>query len=361
MLKILNIEKKEWAGDIPDFEGGIVIAADDYYIQRMEDGRDELHFTIQTADPAYVEIQEETRIIETTENQTYAVKTIDAGSESADIGCQLDLDIWRATMYLDYKSGLKTAHAIINAARPGLEWSVQGAETDTKKRSIEMDGPTALDIVLDVEDLFGYRVRFDNYRRIATIIIPGNAGQTNAYIVDSVNLLKANFKGKSTDLYTRLYPIGKDGLRIGSVNRNKDYVENRTYTNEIISKIWVDERYTDAQSLKEDAQAKVDEACKPARSWELDVTDLHKLDAQTWQDLKMSMFDKILLVDPRRKQRYIVQIRQQRIYPHYPERNKIYVSTVAGSAQRTIKAVARQLADANSIFFQRLKAAFKEG
>ena len=77
MLKILNIEKKEWAGDIPDVEGGIVIAADDYYIQRMEDGRDELHFTIQTADPAYVEIQEETRIIETTENQTYAVKTIE--------------------------------------------------------------------------------------------------------------------------------------------------------------------------------------------------------------------------------------------------------------------------------------------
>lgn len=361
MLKIQVTTETTWDGDIPDFEGGIIIATDDYYIQRMEDGRDELHFTVQVTDPAYAMIQEETRIIETTENQTYIVKTIDAGSKVADIGCQLDLDIWRATMYLDYKSGSKTAHAIINAVRPGLRWIVQGAETDTKKRSIEMDGPTALDIILDVEDLFGYRVRFDNHERVATIIIPENIRQSNAYVIDNVNLRKANFKGKSTDLYTRLYPVGKDGLRIGSVNGGKDYVENQTYTNETISKVWVDERYTDAQSLKEDAQARVDEACKPVRSWELDVADLHKLDARTWQDLEMSMFDKILLVDPHRKQRHIVQIRQQRIYPHHPERNKIYVSTIAGSAQQTIKAVARQLADANSTFFQRLRAAMNGG
>lgn len=361
MLKVQITENKVWTGDIPDFEGGIIIATDDYYIQRMEDGRDELHFTVQVTDPAYAAIQEETRIIETTENQTYIVKTIDAGNRVADIGCQLDLDIWRATMYLDYKSGSKTAYNIINAVRPGLGWVVQGAETDTKKRSIEMDGPTALDIILDVEDLFGYRVRFDNHKRIATIIIPDNIGQSNSYVVDSVNLRKANFKGKSADLYTRLYPVGKDGLRIGPISGNKDYVENRTYTNEIISKVWVDERYTDAQSLKEDAQAMVDEASRPIRSWELDVADLHKLDAAAWQDLKMSIFDKILLVDPHRKQRHIVQIRQQRIYPHHPERNKIYVSTVARSAQRTIKAVARQLTDANSTFFQRLRAAVKGG
>lgn len=91
------------------------------------------------------------------------------------------------------------------------------------------------------------------------------------------------------------------------------------------------------------------------------MADLRKLDARTWQDLEMSMFNKILLVDPHRKQRHIVQIRQQRIYPHHPERNKIWVSTVSGSAQRTIKAVAQQITDANSTFFQRLRAAMKGG
>lgn len=62
----------------------------------------------------------------------------------------------------------------------------------------------------------------------------------------------------------------------------------------------------------------VDEASQPARSWELDVADLHKLDAAAWQDLKMSMFSKILLVDPHRKQRHIVQIPAAKDLPTSP-------------------------------------------
>ena len=42
MLKVQITENKVWTGDIPDFEGGIIIATDDYYIQRMEDGPDQL-------------------------------------------------------------------------------------------------------------------------------------------------------------------------------------------------------------------------------------------------------------------------------------------------------------------------------
>ena len=102
MLKIMDTDSA-FDGEAPEFEGGNLIAVDDYYIQRMEDGRDELHFTVQVSDPSYQRIREETRIIETTENQTYVVKAIDAGSKTADIGCQLDLDAWRFSMYLGYK------------------------------------------------------------------------------------------------------------------------------------------------------------------------------------------------------------------------------------------------------------------
>lgn len=353
MLKIMDTDSA-FDGEASEFEGGNLIAVDDYYIQRMEDGRDELHFTVQVSDPSYQRIREETRIIETTENQTYVVKAIDAGSKTADIGCQLDLDAWRFSMYLGYKSGTNTAYAIIGGVCPG-GWTVQGGETDTKKRAIEMDGPTALDIVLDTEELFGYPVRFDNDQRIATIIIPAQIRQSTAYIVDSVNLRKASFKGKSAELYTRLYPIGKDGLRIGSINGSKDYVENRTYTNGIISKVWVDERYTDVQSLMEDAQAKVDEASQPVRSWELDVVDLHSLDPRGWSGLYMAMFDRVLLIDPNNKQSHLVQVRQQCIYPHYPERNKVYVSTVARTTQWTTRHLRKLIIDPNSEFYQILR------
>lgn len=163
-----------------------------------------------------------------------------------------------------------------------------------------MDGPTPLDIIRDAMDVFGCRVRFDNYTRTAEIIIPENVSRGTAYAVDSVNLRESNFKGKSTDLYTRLYPIGKDGLQIGSINGGKPYVENLSYTKDTISKVWVDERYTDAQSLMADAQDRVNAAARPVRSWELDVVDLYQLDAATWNELKMAMFDVLLLIDPRK-------------------------------------------------------------
>lgn len=354
MLKIRS-DPYPLSGEVPEFEGGELIAVDDYYIQRMEDGRDELHFTVQLSDPAYKKIQEESRIIETTENQTYVIRAIDAGGRTADIKCQLDLDAWRVGIYIHYKSGTAAAIGIAKAVCPG-GWTVVGAESDTKARAIEMEGPTPLDIMLEMEDLFGYPVRFDNDHRIATIITPKKATQTTAYVVDSVNLRKTEYKGKSTDLYTRLYPIGKDGLRIYSVNGGKNYVQNTRYTKQIISKVWIDERYTDAQSLMEDAQAKVDAASQPVRSWELDVVDLHSLDPQRWSGLQMSMFDQILLVDPHREQRHLVQIREQRIYPHRPERNKIYVSTVARNLQQTTYRLLKQITDRNSAFYQILKA-----
>lgn len=354
MLKIRS-DPYTLSGEVPEFESGELIAADDYYIQRVEDGRDELHFTIRLSDPAYKKIQEESRIIETTEDQTYVVKTIDAGGRTADIGCQLDLDAWQADIRIPYKITAATANGIVRAVCPG-GWTVIGAEADKKVRAMEMAGPTPLDIVLEMEDLFGYPVRFDNDCRIATIILPQKATQTTAYVVDSVNLRKTEFKGKSTDLYTRLYPIGKDGLRIYSVNGGKNYVQNTSYTKQIISKAWIDERYTDAQSLMEDAQAKVDAASQPVRSWELDVADLHSLDPQRWSTLKMSIFDRILLIDPHREQRHLVQIREQRIYPHRPERNKIYVSTVARNLQRTTNRLLKQITDRNSAFYQILKA-----
>ena len=355
MLKI-RIDPHTTSGEISEFEGGELIATDDYYIQRMEDGRDELHFTVQLSDPAYKKIWEEARIIETTENQTYVVKAIDAGSRTADISCQLDLDAWRAEVWIGYNTGGgAVANGIIRAVCPG-GWTVNGGWSETKKRSIEMEGPTPLDIVLEVEDRFGYAVRFDTNARTATIIVPGKISQTTAYAVESVNLRKAEFKGKSTDLYTRLYPIGKDGLRIYSVNGEKNYVQNTSYTKQIISKVWIDERYTDPQSLMEDAQAKVDAASQPVRSWELDVVDLHSLNPLEWSGFKMDMFDIILLIDPYREQRHLVQIREQRIYPHHPERNKIYVSTVARSLQRTTGILLRQITDCNSSFFQILKA-----
>lgn len=337
-------------------ENGIQIATDDYYIQHMENGFDELHFDVALSDPAYYALREESRILETTEQQTYTVKQINAGKRSADIGCRLDLSDWQTKLHIGYKSGSRTAASVLASIAPS-GWSVINNTISQKKREIEMDAPTPLEIVEQMQDTFGCAIRFDNSSKLVMLLYPEEMPLSNSYAVDTVNLrCPPLFKGKSADLYTRLYPIGKDGLGIAAVNDGKDYVENLIYTGKVICAVWKDERYTDAESLRDDAQKRVDAASQPERSWTLDIVDLKRINAEKWPDMDLSMFTVLRLVDSYKGFQANVQVREDKVYPYYPEKNEITVSTATKSVQRTLRGVYRQINNPNSQFYQRLNA-----
>lgn len=334
------------------------IATDDYYIQHMQNGLDELHFEVSVYDPVYRELLEESRIYESTERQIFAVKTISGGKKTAKIGCRLDLSDWQASICIGYaRKGTPRAFLIgttvdFEGDSSALKsWSMIDGTTPEERR-IEMKAPTPLEVALQMQESFGCAVRFNTHTKEAKVVWYDKIGLSNAYVVDSVNLINApEFKGKSTDLYTRLYPIGKDGLRIEG-----DYVENRTYTDQIICAVWQDNRYTNADELKADAQKRVDEASQPVRSWKLAVADLHRLNPKKWPDMSIELFTKLRLVDNLKGFSATVQVMEDKVYPYYPEKNTITVSTCASSIQRTLRGLYKQIHDPNSSFHQKLNA-----
>lgn len=338
-------------------ENGLQITADDYHIQHKENGIDELHFEISVYDPVYRTIQEENRIYESTEQQTYVVKSIRGGRSTAKIGCKLDLSDWQRSICLNYnRSGtpltflLGTTVDFVGDSELLTAWQMIDSRNLSEKRTIEMKGPTPLEVALQMQESFGCAIRFDTKNKIARIIWPKEMELSNSYVVDTVNLKSApEFKGKSSDLCTRIYPIGKDGLRIDG-----DYVENLTYTNEIICAVWKDSRYTDAEELKADAQKRVDELSQPIRSWKLSVLDLYRTNPVKWPDMGMNLFTKLRLVDNLKGFSAIVQVKEDKVYPYYPEKNEITVSTSTGSVQRTLRRLYKDVHDPNSAFNQRL-------
>lgn len=345
-------------------QNGPQIAVDDYYIQHMENGLDELHFEILISDPAYKVLAEEARIIETTEHQTYTVKTISGGKKTAKIGCRLDLSDWEQTICINYdRPG--TALMILQGAVVDFlgdstalrGWTMVDSGSKTERRTIQMQGPTPLEIAAQMQETFGCAVRFDTNEKIATILWPDDMTLSNSYAVDTVNLRSApEFKGKSSKIYTRLYPVGKDGLRIGSVNGGLDYVQNLSYTDQIICAFWQDSRYTDPAELLADAQKRVDEASQPERSWKLSIVDLHRLDPQKWQDMSLALFTVLRLVDSYKGFSANVQVREDKVYPYYPEKNEITVSTVTRSVQKTLHSVYNDINNPNSAFWQKIIA-----
>lgn len=345
-------------------QNGAQIAVDDYYIQHMENGLDELHFELPLTDPAYCAMSEETRILETTEQQTYAVKTISGGKKTAKIGCRLDLSDWEQTICIDYnRSG--TALGILQGATVDFlgdstalkAWTMVDNSGKTERRTIQMQGPTPLELAQQMQETFGCAVRFDTRAKTATIVWPDDIKISNSYAVDTVNLVEApEFKGKSSDLYTRLYPVGKDGMRIGDVNGGLDYVQNLSYTSKIICAFWQDSRYTDAEELRDDAQKRVDEASQPERSWKLKIIDLYRLNPQKWQDMSLSMFTVLRLIDGNKGFSANVQVREDKVYPYYPQNNEITASTVTHSVQRTLRGIYNDVNNPNSAFWQKIIA-----
>lgn len=348
--------------------GAPSIANDDYYIVHKDTGLDELHFKVSLSDPVYASILEGSAILETTEQQLYAVQKINAGSKEASIACQLDLGDWQKDLFINLQDLTEPgfSHELTETAMltyvlghsAGLSgWTSTGTVSAHKTRAIEMTAPTPLEVATQMQKTFGVALRFDTRQKRVRILYPEDAVLGQAYAVDSVNLREAPaFKGSGSSLCTRLYPIGKDGLGIANVNGGTPYVQNLSYTTRIICKVWKDERYEDAQSLKEDAQAKVDAMAVPERSWQMKIIDLHRIDATAWDNLEIKLFDKIVLVDRNRKERYTVQIRQDKVYPYDPGKTEITVSTRARSVQATVKELQAAITNPNSELWQQIKA-----
>ena len=343
---------------------GAQIAVDDYYIRHMENGLDELHFEIRLSDPAYRLLVEECRILETTEHQTYTVKTISGGKKTAKIGCRLDLSDWEQTSCINYNRTGTPLMILQGAVVDFLgnstslrAWTMIDSGRTTERRTIQMQGPTPIELTCQMQESVGCAVRFNTSKKTATSIWPEDVPLSNSYAVDTVNLRSApEFKGKSSNLYTRLYPVGRDGLRIGSVNGGRDYVQNFSYTDRIICAFWQDSRYTDAAELRDDAQKRVDEASQPERSWKLPVVDLYRLNPGKWKDMSLSMFTVLRLIDSNKGFTANVQVREDKVYPYYPEKNEITVSTVAHSVQRTLRGLYNDINNPNSAFWQKMIA-----
>lgn len=339
---------------------GIQIAADDYYILHKADGLDELHFSLSICDPAYQALWTECRLIETTERQRWTVKSISGGKKTAKIACQLDLADWQTELRVNYNSQERTAAVVLGGILPD-GWSIVDKTADKKARQVKMEAPTPLEIAEQMQETFGCAIRFDNCDKVATLLFPEECALSNAYLIDTVNLRSPpEFKEKSSGRYTRLYPYGKetDGvpLSIAAVNGGSAYVDCVPAAERVICAVWKDARYADAKTLMDDAQKRVNEAAIPERSWKFDVVDLCRLDPQKWPDMRIDLFTRLRVVDTAKGISANVQIMEDKIYPHYPEKNQVTAASAMRSVQKTLARIGREITDPNSAFFQRLTA-----
>lgn len=323
--------------------GGAVINTDDFYIYHKANGLDELIFNLSIYDENYPNIVEEA-VIEY--EQPYLVKAIDGGGSTAKIKCQIDLDELKATLNPTYTNGSATlASTITNVLPQG--WALLDESGSTIRRTIE-GAYTPYDVIMECVETYNIVVRFDaKNRRIRTYSL-SNFQPMGAFVSRDLNLKEINYKGKSTDFYTRLYAYGKDGLSFADINNGLPYVDCNTYTDKVICAYWQDDRYTVAANLLADAQEMVNTAGVPVRSYECTVYDLAQTNPDMYGFQDFQMFTVVKLIDDIKNISLDYQVVEYWEYPYYPEKNIVTLSSATPKIQNTVQQISNAINNTNS-------------
>ena len=260
-----------------------------------------------------------------TDSDRYVVKEVHPADRATRYVCKLDLEDLEQTMFQQFTAANKTVTQAAALALVGTGWTV--STTMTKKRSVQTYKKTPLEILYKICDAFMCELKFDNVNKVVTFA--AKLGQDRGvYLRSDINLRSLSPTYDSYEYYTRLIPIGADGLQID--NDGKNYVENYTYSDKIRTLIWEDTSYTDATELMTDAIGKLSDLAAPKRSYSADVVDLARVPAaDTRTDYEFLLFDlgdTIKITDEMtgvmEKQRIVKIVK----YPDDPTKNTIELS-----------------------------------
>ena len=207
-----------------------------------------------------------------TKEQFFVIKEIAERSDCYEITCFQDVEVFQ-TFHKQKTYATKSVEFMLNDLLPS-GWQLIN-KADARKRTVTGNDIDGYELIQKIVKTFEVEIIFDNKKKTLTV---GNElmQDIGTYFTKELNLQEIFLTSESHELITRIIPIGNDNLGIESVNNGKNYIENTTNSKKIKTLYWEDNRYTNVQSLFEDAQKKLDQLSKFKRTYETKVIDLSK-------------------------------------------------------------------------------------
>ena len=309
-------DKKKRIGTLTGFKGRAIT-------KTLDSGDKELSFEY-PANGAMVDLLKEEYYIRTKEDE-FVLKAVEAGEQYNKYTATLNVEELEGQSFpYGFASQEQTIKACLTFAFEGTGWTV-GTCTVAKRRTIDIEeATTAWDVLQSCLSTYRCECEIDTLQK--QINIYAQIGRDRGcYFVEGLNIRKLTATSDTYEFYTRIIPIGKDGITIEWLH-GKEYLENYQYSSKVKTYTWKDERYTNTTSLMEDAEAKLEELSKPYKVYAADVVDLAKANPEYKDILDFGIGDTVMMVSkhPRmREKQRIVKIVE---YPETPEKNTVELS-----------------------------------
>nr|UVY39462.1 MAG: Prophage endopeptidase tail [Bacteriophage sp.] len=328
-MQIFN-DKKQRVGILKGFK-------DRKIVKTLNSGDRELSFKYPSDGEMVDKLKEEYYI--RTKDDEYVIRKKKTGVQFNEYTAQLNVEELEGAVFpYGFESKEQTIRACLEFAFEGTGWKI-GVCQITKKRTINKAEETnAWDVLQDC--LSTYRVECKIRSLEKTIDIYEQIGEDRGrYFIEGLNLKKLTVTSDTYDFYTRLIPLGKDGIGIEWLG--KPYLENYQYSSKIKTYVWSDERYTNTTSLIEDGIAKLEEMSKPYVAYKADVIDLARQSKKYSSVFDFDIGDTVWMISKSTKTKEKQRIVKLTEYPESPQSNTVELS----NATKTFAEVQQEATD----------------
>ena len=137
-------------------------------IETYDSGENELVFEISLQHEHYKDIFEEIEL--TYADQNYIIKSIDEQETSAVISCRLDLDLLQMNAVIDYREENQYLSALLNFALTGTGWSYLDADRIASRRTVELAGGNALDLLRLAQTTYHAVFLYDTKNKVLSVV-----------------------------------------------------------------------------------------------------------------------------------------------------------------------------------------------
>ena len=350
-MQIFNDRKKR-IGTLSGFKDRAITTT-------LDSGDKEMTFVYPASGALVGLLQEEYYI--RTKTDEFVIKAVEKGEQFNKYTAVLNVEELEGTAFpYGFESDEQTIRACLEFAFKGTGWHV-GTCTVTKKRTIdEQENITAWDVLQKCLPTYRCECIIDSINK--TVNIYERIGSDKGcYFIEGINLRKISLKSDTYDFYTRIYPIGKDGITPEWLT-GKDYIDNFQYSSKVKAYVWKDERYTNTTSLIEDATAKIEEMSRPYKAYTAEIVDLAKASEEYKDILSYGIGDTVTLVSKKTRTKEKQRIVKITEYPETPKKNTVEISNARKTfADIQKEATAAATEEAISIANSNTKKVLKDG
>lgn len=288
-------------------------------IEEVTSGMYELYFSVSSKFKGlelegYIQIENE---------HEYVIKEIVTHGTNKEVVAIMNVEEITGNPWITFRSTNTNPYDCMREILSGTNWRVVNESSITSTRNLHGSNTTSWDLITTFCSVYSVEVKFDTYNKVVTIV-DRLGDDLGVYFINDLNLKQLNHDSHTHKYVTQIIPIGKNDLTIESINNNKLYVSNYSYTDKKITGIWKADYYTDKQALKQDAQKYLDELAIPYETYECLIVDLNR--ASGMSNFAYNIGDTITLIDSvsetRVKQRIIKQVR----YLTDPSKNTIQIA-----------------------------------